>query len=113
MANIILNPDDLPTAEQLRDATSRLRKCYRLLQRIRGTDDKEDPESLKATADFLEMMIKREKRNLPQTPRTLSDGMEILIDMVASHLLEMDEWERKQTIEETKLKRVFGEQQNL
>ena len=107
MANIILNPQDIPTAEQLRDATSRLRKCYRLLERTRGANDVEDPEALKATADFLEMVIKREKRNLLKTPRTLPDGMEILIDMVASHLLEMEDWEREQTIQETKLKRVL------
>lgn len=107
MANIILNPQDMPTAEQLRDATSRLRKCHRLLERSRGTNDKEDPESLKTTADFLEMVLKREKRNLLKTPRTLSNGMEILIDMVASHLLEMDDWEREQTVRETKLSKVF------
>ena len=108
MANIILNPDDMPTADELIHAVSRLRKCYNLLTKMRGSNDKEDPEALKKVASFLDMIAKREKKNLPKAS-TLTDTMEIAIDMVVSHLLEMDDWERHRTIEETKLKGVFDE----
>lgn len=106
MARVLLNPEDMPTVDELLDAISRLRKDYKLLKRIRGSNDKEDPKSLNVVASFLEMLIKREKRNLPKKSN-ISNGMDIAIDMVASHLLDMDGWELNQTIEETKFKKVM------
>ena len=107
MKRIMLNAEDLPTAKNLVDAISRLSKDYRLLSKFQGTKDIEDPESFRRVVGFLEMLVKREKRNLPKTESTEGKYMEIMIEAVAAHLAEMDPWEAKCTIQETGLKKVF------
>jgi len=110
---IILNGGDLPTVKDIVDTISRLRKDYKLLSKFQGTNDKEDPNSYKSVIAFLEMLVKREKRNLPKEKEGVIDNhMDIMIDMVATHMSEMDDWEVKRTIEETNFKKIFGEKKD-
>ena len=104
---IILNGSDLPTFRSFVDVISRLRKDYALLSRMRGTKDIEEPESFKSVIGFLENFVKREKRNLPKDKEPVDKCMEVMLEMVASHLSEMDDWEMHRTIEETGLRKVF------
>ena len=107
MKKIILNAEDMPTVMELTHAVSRLMKDYRLLKKIRGSQDIEEPDSMYKVASFLEMLIKREKRNLPKDKSKIDNSMDIMIDMVALHLLDMEDWELSRTVEETKLGKVF------
>lgn len=103
--SIVLRAEDTPSAKQIVDAVSRLRKDYTIVSRIRGKADIEDPESFRAVAGFLEMLLKREKNNLGGA--STHQFMETMIDMVARYLLEMEGWELKQAIESTKLNEVL------
>ena len=104
--SIILNVDDLPSADQMLHASSRLMKDYKLLKRMRGSKDIEDPDSLKNVASWLEMLIKREKA-LKKNPKQNSEGFDISINTIVLYLLEMEDWELHQTIEETDLKKLM------
>ena len=106
---IILNGNDLPTVKAITDTISRLRKDYTLLFKLRGSNDVEEPDSFKSVISFLEMLVKREKKNLPKEKKFIDNHLEIMIDIVAAHLISMDDWELKRTIEETKLKELFGD----
>ena len=64
MKKILLTPGDMPSKVQLLHAISRLTKDYETLSKIRGKSDTEDPKSLIATASFLDMLVRRESRNL-------------------------------------------------
>ena len=105
---IILNGNDLPTVKAIIDTISRLRKDYSLLSKIRGSSDVEEPASFKSVISFLEMLVKREKKNLPKEKEFIDNHFEVMIDMVAARLLDMEDWELKRTVEETKLKELFG-----
>lgn len=107
---IILNSDDFPTVKAITDTISRLRKDYQLLAKLRGSNDIEEPDSFKSVISFLEMLVKREKKNFPKEKKFIDNHLEIMIDIVAAHLCEMDSWELKRTIEETKLKQLFEDQ---
>lgn len=104
--SVILMAEDLPSTKSLVDSISRLRKDYSLLQRLKGSKDIEDPDSFKRVIGFLEMLLKREKRNLPKT-ETDPNFMEVMIEIVALHISEMDPWEAKCVIKETGLLEVF------
>lgn len=58
MKNIILNETDVPSKEDLLQASERLKKCFAILSTTRGKKDKEDPKALKAVAGFLEALSK-------------------------------------------------------
>jgi hypothetical protein len=64
MKKILLTAEDIPNKVQLQHAVSRLTKDYEVLKRFRGKNDTEDPRSLIATASFLDMLVRRESRNL-------------------------------------------------
>jgi len=64
MKTILLIAEDVPNKIQLQHAVSRLTKDYEILKRIRGKNDTEDPKSLIAAAAFLDMLVRRESRNL-------------------------------------------------
>jgi len=64
MKKILLIADDVPNKVQLQHAVSRLTKDYEMLKRIKGKDNTEDPKSLIAVASFLDMLVRRESRNL-------------------------------------------------
>jgi len=106
---IILNSDDLPSVKAITDTVSRLRKDYSLLSKLRGSKDVEEPSSFKSVISFLEMLVKREKKNLPKDKAFIDNHLEVMIDIVAAHMSEMDDWELKRTIEETKFKQLFGD----
>jgi len=105
--SIILTSNDVPTFKELLDAVSRLRKDYLLLTRIKGSKDKENPESMKIVAAFLEMLAKREKRNLSKSESLIDDTHDTIIQMLCDELSKMDDWELKQTIRETDLSKIF------
>jgi hypothetical protein len=64
MKKILLTTEDVPNKVQLQHAVSRLTKDYEMLKKIRGKNDTEDPRSFIATACFLDMLVRRESRNL-------------------------------------------------
>ena len=64
MPRVLLNTDDVPTAEEMTHAASRLMKCYTLLSKTRGKSNSEDPDAMKQVASFLSMLSRREKKNL-------------------------------------------------
>jgi hypothetical protein len=64
MKKIMLLPSDVPNKIQLQHAVSRLTKDYDLLKKLRGKNDTEDPKAMIATASFLDMLVRRESRNL-------------------------------------------------
>jgi hypothetical protein len=103
--SIVLQAGDTPSAKQIVDTISRLRKDHAIMSRIKGKADIEDPESFRVVAGFLEMLLKREKNNLGGA--STHQFMETMIDMVARHLLEMEGWELKQAVESTRLKEVL------
>jgi len=105
--SIIIGADDVPTFKEILDTVSRLRKDYKLLSKIRGTKDAEDPESLRKVAAFLEMLAKREKRNLRKSESTFTETHELIIQMLCDQLEGMDEWELKRTIQDTGLGKIF------
>lgn len=104
---ITLNSEDFPTVKAIADSISRLRKDYKLLERLRGSSDIEEPKSFKSVISFLEMLVKREKRNIPKEKEFIDNHMEVMIAMVGDHLSDMDDWEIRRTIEDTSLKKVF------
>lgn len=61
---IVLTQEDVPTKLQLIHAASRLKKDYELLKKVKGAKNTEDPSSMAVVASFLEMLVKRESRNL-------------------------------------------------
>ena len=61
---ILLTTEDVPNKVQLQHAVSRLTKDYEMLKKMRGKSDTEDPKSFIATASFLDMLVRRESRNL-------------------------------------------------
>jgi len=61
---IVITQEDVPTKLQLIHAASRLRKDYELLKKSKGHKNTEDPASMAAVANFLEMLVKRESRSL-------------------------------------------------
>lgn len=105
--SIIIQADDAPTYKEIIDAVSRLRKDYELLSKFRGNKDKEDPESLRKVASFLEMLAKREKRNLRKSESFIDDSHDILIEMFCNEVKDMDDWELKRTMKETSLGKIF------
>lgn len=102
--SIILNVEDMPSADQMRHASGRLMKCHKLLKTISGSKDVENPQYLKDVASWLEMLIKREKKSLKKDPKQDAEGFDIAINTIVLHLLEMEDWELEQTINETALK---------
>lgn len=70
---IILTQEDVPSKLQLLHAASRLRKDYELLKKSKGNKNTEDPSSMAAVANFLEMLVKRESRNLRKDEQEASD----------------------------------------
>ena len=64
MKKIFLMTEDIPNKVQLQHAVSRLTKDYEMLKKMRGKSDTEDPKSFIATASFLDMLVRRESRNL-------------------------------------------------
>ena len=106
---IILNSDDLPTVKAITDTISRLRKDYSLLSKLRGVNDTEEPDSFKSVISFLEMLVKREKKNIPKEKKFIDNHLQVMIDIVATHMSEMEDWELQRTIEETKFKQIFGD----
>ena len=60
----MLLPSDVPNKIQLQHAVSRLTKDYDLLKKLRGKNDTEDPKAMIAAASFLDMLVRRESRNL-------------------------------------------------
>lgn len=110
---IILNSEDFPTVKALTDTISRLRKDYKLLERMRGTKDIEEPSSFKSVMSFLEMLIKREKRNIPKEKDYIDNHMEIMITMVGDYLEDMEEWELRRTVEDTSLGKAFERYKNF
>ncbi len=105
--SIIISTGDVPTYKEIIDAVSRLRKDYKLLTKIRGTKDQEDPESMQIVAAFLEMLAKREKKNLPKSKSVIDDSHDILIQMLCDELKDMEDWELKRTLAETDLGKIF------
>ena|SRR5688500_5964200 len=104
--SLVLNSSDLPTQKELVDAISRLQKDFKLLQRVRGKNDTEDPESFKKVIGLLEILVKRDKKSLP-AESSINGSMETMIEIVARHLMDMEDWELKRTIEETGLSKVM------
>ena len=104
---IVLNSEDFPTVKAITDSVSRLKKDYGLLSKFRGSKDVEEPNSFKSVISFLEMLIKREKRNIPKEKKFIDNHLEIMTEMVAEHLNSMDDWEMHRTVEETGLTKVF------
>jgi len=100
---ILINIDDVPSKLELVHAVSRLRRDYDLLSQYRGRKDKEDPESFRVVAAFLEMLIKREGKRLPKRDGAIDDSLDVLIDLLVTQLNQMDDWELKQTVQETAL----------
>jgi len=86
--SVIIQSDDLPCAKHILDTISRLRKDYELLQRIKGSKDKESPESFRSVIGFLEMLIGRERRRLPKEEEMIleDNSLEILMNIMADHL---------------------------
>ncbi len=72
--SIILTSEDVPTKLQLIHAVSRLTKCYKLLAKSRGKNDTEDPTSLMETANFLDMLVRREGRSLRKDEDAYTDA---------------------------------------
>lgn len=107
--SIIINVDDMPAADEIRHAISRLRKDYALLNKIRGKSDKEDPEYIINVAHFLEVLLNREKRTLnKKIPGSgVTSSIDIAINYVADYLDGLDDWEVRQTINETDLNKVI------
>ena len=56
----MINTEDMPAKQQLEQAAGRLRKCSELLKTYKTKHNPEDPESLAAVANFLEMLSKRD-----------------------------------------------------
>jgi hypothetical protein len=73
MKKILLSSEDVPSKMQLQHAVSRLTKCYDLLKKYKGRSDFEDPKALIATAAFLDMLVRREARNLEKGESTCTD----------------------------------------
>lgn len=105
--SIIISSADLPTYRELIDTVSRLKKDYQLLSKIKGTKDVENPESLRTVASFLEMLAKREKRNLPKEESSIDNSHDIMLAMVYNELKDMDAWELKRTLKDTDLGKIF------
>jgi len=107
---VILSTDDLPTYKEIIETVSRLRKDYKLLTKIKGTKDTENPDSLKNVAAFLEMLAKREKKNLPKDESFIKNSHDIIIQMFCDEVSNLDDWELKQTIQETDLGKIFNKE---
>jgi hypothetical protein len=90
MKKILLATEDVPTKLELQHAVSQLMKCHDLLKRIKGKNNTEDPRSMLAVACFLDMLIKREARNL-RKEAYISDAYIISLgDMFVTHLMSID-----------------------
>jgi hypothetical protein len=86
MKTIMLNVNDVPTVSSILDAIVRLRKDYELLKRVRGKKDKQRPESMLEVANFLEMLVRREKRNLNKEQddvriETVKSTIDFMVDL--------------------------------
>lgn len=83
---IIIHADDSPTVKDIVDTVSRLKKDYRLLSKIRGSKDIEDPQSFKNVIVFLESFLKKGKRKLDKDAKNLENifnvSVESLIDLI-------------------------------
>lgn len=106
--SIIIGTDDLPSYKEIVDATSRLRKDHKLLTKIRGNKDQESPESMKAVAAFLEMLAKREKRNLPKDDSVFDNSHDILMQMLYDELKDMETEEVHKALARTDLGKIFN-----
>lgn len=64
---IRIDPEDLPTVEQLEGAIIALRRCEQVFGRLRN---KKDPPALSMdlTADFLERLVREHKAKLRSKP---------------------------------------------
>lgn len=60
----MLLASDVPNKVQLQHAVTRLIKDYEMLSRIKGRNDSEEPKAIIAAASFLDMLVRRESRNL-------------------------------------------------
>jgi hypothetical protein len=93
---------DLPSLPDLVDTISRLKKDYKLLSKIKGSKDIEDPESFRRVCGFLEMLIGRHKRDLEKERFETEGNVEVLMLML-SDLLVDPEAGTKDLVEKTKL----------
>ena len=89
MKKILLTVEDVPNKVQLQHAVSRLTKDYEMLKRIRGRNDTEDPKSLIATASFLDMLVRRESRNLDKGDTVGDDFILSTKERFVTYLLSM------------------------
>jgi hypothetical protein len=85
-----------------------LRKDHKLLVKIRGTKDIESPESMKAVAGFLEMLAKREKRNLPKDDSVFDSSHDVLMQMLYDELKDMESEEIHRALARTDLGKIFN-----
>lgn len=108
MKKIMLLPSDIPNILQLQHAVSRLTKDYEMLKRIRGLNDKEDPKSLIAAASFLDMLVRRESRNLDKGDMVGDDFILSAKERFITYLMSIDKDEALKEIESMKEK-ISGE----
>lgn len=64
---INLDPDDVPSIEELEIAAETLKKCAKLYGEMRGRKDP-PPEPLDMAASFLETLVLKHKKQLRKKP---------------------------------------------
>ena len=60
-----------------------------MLKKLKGKNDKEDPKSLIATASFLDMLVRRESRNLDNGNMIVDDFILSIKDRFMTYLLSL------------------------
>ncbi len=102
MKKIILRSEDIPNKVQLQHTVSRLTKDYQLLKKIQGKNDTEDPKSLIATASFLDMLVRRESRNLETGDSVGDDFIQSAKERFITYLLSLPLGEANEVIDSLK-----------
>lgn len=102
MKKIVLTSEDVPNKLQLQHSVSRLMKDYGLLIKYRGTKDVEDPKSMLATASFLDMLVRRESRNLKKGEMEGDQYLLSVKEQFKTYLLSLSNEEAQQALDSLK-----------
>lgn len=71
---VLIDPDDLPSKQELKESIHRLRKDYEIIKDLAPSKYKCKPESLIAIAKFLEHILERESSRLRDGEPALCDN---------------------------------------
>jgi hypothetical protein len=102
MKKIVLMSGDVPNKLQLQHAVSRLMKDHDLLSRTKGKTDIESVRALVAVASFLDMLVRRESRNLESGELAGDILLASITDRFKTYLISLPQSEAVSVIEDMK-----------